>query len=235
MQYTFPSISTGGRFNQTLWPYFRLSYSNNYFYQEDGAYYDYGLSTCYIASLFLKPPPDGRRDIWPRWGQVIVMNHLFSPTDGDLYGPVTSARIFLYFPDWLQTIRSDCPSGRKKEFRETADYKRSITTQGIQGCYPEKVTALSFDYTLPMHIPTLISGPLLYLQRLRAALFYDYAKAARNYYYLEEVMVEGTKIFSSYGTEFLADFYLLRIPFRFSSGVRLHGCHRKTSHTSVPV
>ncbi|MCA1757305.1 MAG: hypothetical protein LC649_07605 [Bacteroidales bacterium] len=209
-----------GRFNRTLWPQARVSYTNNYFYESETGLYDYGQTLLSARLFFSNTHRMAYRDIWPRWGQVIDLNTRFSPSDPDLYGPVTSAKALFYFPGIIRnhglkiTLQHE-----QKEFRKLLTGNRITLPRGYINVIPEKISAFSADYTLPLLYPDLGIGQLIYIQRLRGELFYDYAIAEENYYYLEENLISGSEEFISYGSGLMADFYLLRIPFRFTAGV----------------
>jgi hypothetical protein len=216
-----PLHFNNGRFNQTVWPSVRLTYNNNYVYLQDEALYDYGQtlasSRIYLSNLHRM----AARDIWPRWGQVVDINHTYSPTDQNLYGPVSTIKLSLYFPGLLpnHSIRVNAQT-ETKEFRELLINNRITLPRGYYNIIPERARVITADYAMPLLYPDFNLGSLLYLQRLRATLFYDYASADENYYFVEREMVHGNEIFNSYGIELLSDFYLLRIPFRLSAGVQ---------------
>lgn len=209
-----------GRFNRTFWPQIRLSYANNYFYESETHLYDYGQALFSGRLYFSNTHRLAYRDIWPRWGQVFDLNTRFSPTDPDLYGPVSSARALFYFPGVTTSHGLKVTlQHEQKEFRTLLTGNRVSLPRGYNHIIPEKVSSFMADYTMPLLYPDLGIGQLIYIQRLRGELFYDFALAEKNYYYLEERMVEGSEEFVSYGTGVMADFYLLRLPFRFTAGI----------------
>lgn len=215
-----PLYFNRGRYNRTFWPQARLSYANNYFYESETGLYDYGQTLLSARLYFSNTHRLAYRDIWPRWGQVIDLNTRFSPTDPDLYGPVTSAKALFYFPGLFRNHGLKVTAQHEeKEFRKLLTGNRITLPRGYLNVIPEKASAFSADYTFPLFYPDLGIGQLIYIQRLRGELFYDYALAEENYYFLEENLVSGSEEFISYGSGLMADFYLLRIPFRFTAGV----------------
>lgn len=215
-----PLYFNRGRYNITLWPQARLSYANNYFYESETGLYDYGQTLFSARLYFSNTHRLAYRDIWPRWGQVIDLNTRFSPSDPALYGPVTTAKALFYFPGLFRSHGLKITAQHEeKEFRKLLTGNRITLPRGYLNVIPEKASALSADYTFPLLYPDLGIGQLIYIQRLRGELFYDYALAEENYYFLEENLVSGSETFISYGSGLMADFYLLRIPFRFTAGV----------------
>ncbi|MDX2414218.1 MAG: hypothetical protein QNK33_03410 [Bacteroidales bacterium] len=85
-----------GKFSQTIWPSVKLAYKNNYVFEEDGSQFDYGqlqLSTrAFISNLHRM----SKRDIWPRWGQVLDASYISAPGDEQIYGNVAYLRLALY-------------------------------------------------------------------------------------------------------------------------------------------
>lgn len=75
---------------------------------------------------------------------------------------------------------------------------------------------------MPLFYPDLTLPGLLYLKRIRCGVFYDYATGDGNYYLdrKTDTFHDYKEIFRSYGTEILADFHVLRIPFLISAGVQ---------------
>jgi hypothetical protein len=73
---------------------------------------------------------------------------------------------------------------------------------------------------MPLLYPDLAAGSLFYLKRIRGTLFYDYSKGEGVSDYTSRTYTAGPKIYASLGSELMADFFLLRIPFEISAGVR---------------
>jgi len=63
-------------------------------------------------------------------------------------------------------------------------------------------------------------GSLVYVNRIRTGLFYDYSLGSGNYYLDEKKLIDDEELFSSFGLELLADFYLFRMPLGFSGGIQ---------------
>ena len=69
----------------------------------------------------------------------------------------------------------------------------------------------SIDYKLPVLYPDLNIGPIIYIKRLKANLFYDYA---------EGKSPAGINTYQSTGIELTADMHIFRLLFPFDLGVR---------------
>ena len=99
--------------------------------------------------------------------------------------------------------------------------------RGYDNIISRDLNFLSVDYAVPLVYPDFNIASLLYIKRIRASLFYDYAQGTGNTYY--ENTTEGLKasvyhnyseIFSSSGIELMADLHLFRIPYMISCGVQ---------------
>ena len=98
--------------------------------------------------------------------------------------------------------------------------------RGYKDIISTKINFLSADYVFPLLYPDFNIASLLYVKRIRAGLFYDYASGTDNYHFnvlvnnqYSTVFHQGNETFSSYGVDLLSDFHLFRIPFMISAGV----------------
>ncbi|NJK87017.1 MAG: hypothetical protein HC906_14610, partial [Bacteroidales bacterium] len=69
---------------------------------------------------------------------------------------------------------------------------------------------------LPLLYPDVHAGPILYLKRIRANIFHDFAF---NMYHRNGKIFEEK--LRSLGTDFIADVHFLRIMFPFQVGIRI--------------
>lgn len=216
-----PLRFSNSRFTQTVWPSLKLSYTNNYVYEEDAGLYDYGQSLLTSRLYFSNFQRMAARDIWPRWGQVIDYHNIYSPGDPDLYGPLNSLSATLYFPGLFRNhglkLRYQY---EKQNFSKFILYNRISLPRGYNNIISEELKSYSADYVMPVVYPDFNIRNLIYITRIRSAFFYDFSRGNENYYVEDKELRQGEEIFSSTGTELLADFYLFRIPFRFSAGVQ---------------
>jgi hypothetical protein len=82
------------------------------------------------------------------------------------------------------------------------------------------------NYTLPLWYPDISLGPVLFIKRLRANVFYDYGEGTSKFYFYDFKnnvgleTPEQTDIFRSTGIEASLDLHVLRFPQEFGVGVR---------------
>jgi len=95
------------------------------------------------------------------------------------------------------------------------NYPRGVLLENPADCFSVKQDStlykFSIDYKLPVLYPDLNIGPIVYIKRLKANLFYDYA---------EGKSPAGINTYQSTGIELTADMHIFRLLFPFDMGVR---------------
>jgi hypothetical protein len=211
-----------GKFRQLFMPALYLSYRNRYTYIREYSAYDKGVAhltgRLYLSNTFRTV----YRDINPRWGQVIDLRLTAAPWDDILYSNRKYARGTLFLPGAFRNHSLVIKAGyedqspfRKMAYNNSLPYPRGYKDQLIS----EKFFSFSADYTMPLFYPDLAAGSLLYLKRIRGSLFYDLATGWKTFNYETRKLIDGRADYSSFGTELLADFYVLRLPFEMSGGI----------------
>jgi len=223
-----PLRFSSGRFSQYLRPLVSYEYRNDYVYLKDEHVYDHGQSIfsarVYLSNYYRY----AYRDIYPRWAQTFDLSYSFAPFDKDIYGTALIFRSSLYFPGIFKN--QGIKFRYEVEDQVTSLYmygNRVPLARGYEDIRSVSRELYSVDYTLPLAYPDFNLASLLYITRFRTALFYDYSLGTGNSHpgYDEEgnsvnYFVDGTEVFSSFGFELLADFYLFRMPFMISGGIQ---------------
>lgn len=216
------SFSTGN-FTQYLYTSLRTRYSNRYVYLKEIMAYDYGQTEVTGRIFISNYSRSGMRDIFPRWAQLLDFSYTSFPADNNIYGPMSTLRGAIYFPGFIRNhgIRLRYETDFQKPVKLLL-YNRAAFPRGYDNIISQKLEFLSADYVMPLVYPDFNLPGMLYVKRIRAGLFYDYARGTRNTYLEPSVSsyVNGTETFRSFGTELLADFHLLRIPFMISGGMQ---------------
>jgi hypothetical protein len=215
------SFSTG-KFYQYLYSSISASYSNRYIYQQETGKYDYGQTMLTGRVYFSNIHRSAIRDIYPRWGQVFAYSFSSFPADKDIYGSLSTFRTAFYFPGLFRNhglklrFEYDLQDPVKLLYNNRASFPRSY-----YNIISLDYKLYSADYVMPLFHPDLTVPGLLYIKRIRCGLFYDYATGDGNYYVdrTTDRFHDYKETFRSYGTEVLADFHILRIPFLISAGV----------------
>jgi hypothetical protein len=93
--------------------------------------------------------------------------------------------------------------------------------RGLAGTvFGEILTRYSGDLVFPLLYPDLEIGPLLYLKRIRAALWTDYLVGTNVVVYEPDPHYEDRK-YLTYGVDLVADMNIFRISFPLAAGGRL--------------
>jgi hypothetical protein len=223
-----PLFFSGGRFYRYLRPSLTSEYFNNYVYIKETGNYDYGQNLVSGRIYFSNYHRYAYRDIYPRWAQTVDIKYTYAPFDRNIYGDEISFRSSFYFPGFLPSngirIRFE------KEKQEPQKYMMSSTIsfpRGYSNIISRDIDFFSADYVTPLVYPDFNLASLIYIKRLRAAFFYDFAQGTGNTFYEHGpnglkplVFHDYTENFSSAGVELMADFHLFRIPYMISGGVQ---------------
>ncbi|HBE41425.1 MAG TPA: hypothetical protein DDW27_09515 [Bacteroidales bacterium] len=226
---SLPLRFSSGKFRQFLQPSFSSAYQNNYIYNREDSIYDYGQTQLNGRIYFHNSRNSSMRDIYPRLAQVVDLSFSIYPWDKDFYGSQTALQTAFFFPG---IFRNNVIRLRyENEFQTAAKFLRPNRVhfpRGYENIISEEISFFSCDYITPLLYPDLNIYSLLYLKRIRAGFFYDFARGTNNYY-LKRLPSGGLGVdyvhkyaesFSSYGGEIIADFHLLRIPYMISAGVQ---------------
>lgn len=160
-----------------------------------------------------------KQDILPRWGYQLRLQHLFSPFNSENYGHLYAARLTSYFPGLVrgdglmlrlayqyQSLDNKHLYLPKKIMNEPRGYNYLYQTRQLMG--------LQADYSFKLFNPDFSIGPILYIQRVRSNLFYDYFRnqAKKTQPWITQ---------SSFGGDLIMDCNVLQANFPISLGARV--------------
>lgn len=225
---SLPLTFTSGKFTQYLFTSFTSDYRNNYVFLGPAKGYDYGQTELTTRLYFSNYHISAIRDIYPRWAQVFDFNNSFSPFDKEINGTSNSIKTAFYFPGILSN--NSIKIRFEKEKQKIVKFymgNRIRWPRSYQNIYSRNLNFLSVDYAMPLFYPDFNISSLFYLKRIRADLFYDFARGKGNAYFNQTATGlnfssdhDYYENFKSYGFELLTDFHLFRSPFMISSGVQ---------------
>lgn len=116
------------------------------------------------------------RDLAPRWAQSLDLNFRHTLFEADTASSIFAAEVNLYFPGIFRHHSFKLYGGYQE--RVTFYYPYSdqiILPRGFTHLYPGKVFSGSANYSFPVFYPDWKIGPVIYLKRMNANLFYDHA------------------------------------------------------------
>ncbi len=152
------------------------------------------------------------KDLYPRWGQYFTTTFRHSPFSENDIGNIASAGLRLYFPGLMlhQGIRIDV----NRQVKNPGEYAYSNQIEmprGYLSVNENELTCFAVNYKFPFAYPDFSFGPLVYLKRLKANLFYDGGIGTTH--------GESQKLQST-GVEITSDLHLLRFIFPLDVGFR---------------
>jgi hypothetical protein len=157
------------------------------------------------------------RDLYPRWGMTLDANFRHTPFGGHSLGEIGSAEAYIYLPGFLRhhgfRLYTACQRKDPGEYRfaDLINYPR-----GYSGIYLDKAFSFSAGYKFPFWYPDLALGPVVYLKRVKASVFWDYASGERRDSKNQLIREE----YQSLGLDLTADMHVLRFLAPFDMGLR---------------
>jgi hypothetical protein len=216
-----PLNLTSGKYIIGLQPSAESKFSRSYLWYDNPAGYRTGLTFlnyrlyeyCYLRT--------SKRDILPHLGQVTDINFIHAPFNPTQVGSEIALNEILYLPGFMQhhTIRLNAGF----LYQKTEKYMLNNLISAPRGYEPIRSDAfvkLTADYVFPIIYPDLNIWHLLYLKRIKAALFYDHGKGFDVIVPSGNTYIRKDLKFRSLGIEMTSDFHLAHIIFPFDTGVR---------------
>ena len=159
------------------------------------------------------------RDLLPRWKQSLSLEYKNTPFEGNKIGSIFNSEIGLLFPGIGKHHSLMITGGFQKKatdhfaFSDLLFYPRGYnrTSEFSGKLFNDNLESISFNYKFPFLYPDLKIGSLLYIQRLKANLFYDYAIGKTN---------SITTQYRSTGVELTSDMNVARFLFPIDAGIR---------------
>ena len=216
-----PLIYTRGASISQIQP--RLEYEwNSTRYEKDGRL-EHGLDYLHLKFVASRYRRLAVRDLYSRWGQMLALSYTRPLTQHLQFGSLFSLQAGLFLPGFFRHHHFYFRGGYQEQFpkKYLLPIIRVDFPRGYAIAAARKTTGIMLNYAFPVAYPDFSIGPVVYLKRIRAALFYDTLYG----YDIREFNPEGleryTGYYRSYGAELYTDMHLLRILFPFSTGVRL--------------
>jgi hypothetical protein len=153
------------------------------------------------------------RDLQPKWGQVLELTFMHTPFDSaGASNSMFSAEMVLYFPGLARHHGFKAYAGYQDAVSDYHRYPNQVSiVRGYSGVSADKMMTASVAYVFPLFYPDWRLGPVLYLKRLKGAVFYDHTIL------LDESLYDS---FITVGLDLSVDFHLLSIMAPFEIGLR---------------
>ena len=153
------------------------------------------------------------KDIFPRWGQVISGSFRHSPFGDNNLGGIASVGVRLYFPGMFihQGLRTDF-SWQKRNYTHYFYSDQITLPRGYFLLNENTISCFALNYKFPLAYPDLALGPLVYIKRVKANLFFDGGVG----------VTEGvSRKLQSAGVEISSDLHFFRFVFPMDIGFRM--------------
>jgi hypothetical protein len=152
------------------------------------------------------------RDLNPRWAQLLDINYRQTLFEADTASFIFAAELSLYFPGLIKHHSFRIYGGFQERITEYYPYGDQILiARGFSGINASQMLSASANYEFPIFYPDWHIGPVLYLKRLKAAVFYDASISFD---------VEPHQSYTSTGLDLTVDFHLFRIFAPLEAGIR---------------
>jgi hypothetical protein len=239
----FPLSFRGGRFTKYLYLSGSSTLRNDYIYLKSRGIYDNLQNQLTGRIIFSVYQRSALRDIYTRLALTLDLSYSDYPFDRDIYGDILTARTSFFIPGLLKNnsirLRLEAEKQNPEKFilGNRASFARGYIgartfndDAWFHNIISQELQTVSADYFMPLVYPDLNIPGILFLSRIRADMFFDYTRGFNNYVFISDINEQGVReikmenhdyreVFSSFGVQLMADYYLFRIPFMISSGV----------------
>jgi hypothetical protein len=216
-----PLHLSSGKYVRGLQPSAESRFSRSYMWYDEPAGYRTGLTFLNYRLYTYNYLRTSNRDILPRWGQVADINFIHAPFNTSQIGYEVSLNGTLYLPGFLQHHTLRIGAGFQNQKTEKYILNNLISMpRGYETLRSEELIKLTADYVFPLIYPDLNIWHLLYIKRIKAAIFYDHGLGYKVHVPSGDTYERKDLIFRSFGFDLTSDFNLAHILFPFDMGIR---------------
>jgi len=151
------------------------------------------------------------KDLYPRWGQVLTGTFRHSPFGDYNLGSIVAFGGRVYVPGFLKHHGIRIDVNRQVNAGKYAYSNQIVMPRGYLSVNDSALTCFAFNYKFPFLYPDIAIGPVVYVKRLKANLFYDGGLGTKH--------GESHRLQST-GVELTADLHILRFIFPVDIGFR---------------
>ncbi len=218
-----PFVFDKGVFRRIIQP--EICYTFTQYKQEPSSpeeFFDGNYQTLSYRFYFHQLMNQSYQDVYPNFGVVVDGNYQHSPLGDTDFGNIAFVQSYLYLPGLMANHGTKIYLGaQKKNTTDKFSFSDVIRYPSGWGKYnTTSMFSTSFNYKLPLLYPDLSIGGLMYLQRIDAAVFGDFAQLKGNIYKENKIVGTFSKNISSYGTELTGTANFLRFYAPATIGVR---------------
>ncbi|MFW6351414.1 MAG: hypothetical protein ACOC2E_03420, partial [Bacteroidota bacterium] len=193
----------------------RFSIDNQNFSFQDNEIYqqEYGVWAYYQMRTV-------KRDIYPRWGQILDIRYRHTPFFEEGNSSVAAIRNILYIPGIFPHHGIRLSASWQERLSNPYTFGNVISyPRGFYNLNHQSFSSYTADYAFPVLYPDLSIKYLIYLMRIRANLFADYAEG--KHFPEEQNQTTLSESYFSYGIGIRGDMHLFRILPLITLGVQI--------------
>ncbi|MBN1821150.1 MAG: hypothetical protein JW833_10545 [Prolixibacteraceae bacterium] len=219
-----PLTLSRGKYHRLIQPEvkFELTYRRNANDQPD--YFTVGnITSASYRLYFHQILRKSYQDLVPDFGIVTDLFYQHSPGSDLELGNLMSAQMINYFPGIKRNHGLVIYNGVQKRksaggyaFSDNIRYPRGWSKYLNNFMY-----SFSASYKFPLICPDFSLGSLVYLKRIKASFYADYAYHEGDIYHMGEITGSFADSFSSYGLELTGDMHFLRFYAPVDMGFRI--------------
>lgn len=152
------------------------------------------------------------QDVYPNFGVVLDGLYRHSPIGDTDLGSIVLGQTYLYLPGIKSNHGIRIYGGaQKKNYKGNISFSDVIRyPRGWGKINTNQMVSIAADYKFPVFYPEWSIGGLVYLQRVNASLFADFANLTGNVYHHGEITGTFETNISSYGIELTGNANFLR-------------------------
>ncbi|MBN3035322.1 MAG: hypothetical protein JW861_07025 [Bacteroidales bacterium] len=153
-----------------------------------------------------------KRDIYPRWGQMIDIRFMDMTFDPEDCSRILAFQSALYFPGFFCHHAWRLYGGWQQRQADRYFFSGILSRpRGYASGRHEVTSVFSVSYAMPLLYPDISVGSLVYLKRIKTALFLDLGEGTSPGY---------REDYLSAGCDLSMDVHFLRLPFPADTGIR---------------
>ena len=163
------------------------------------------------------------RDVAPRQGLTLLTTYRTTPFGTDLQATQVGVQSSVYLPGLARHQSLRLRGGYQYQQQNQYNFTAAISYPRLETSYRsyDRLAVGSVDYQLPLAFLQLALGRVLYVQRLRADFFADFAHGEVRGFTATRQPVLATDNFQNYGTDLLVLFNAFHLRTPLEAGVRV--------------
>lgn len=218
-----PLLLNKGAFNRALQP--EVQYDFTYYTHDSSTpehFFQGNFQSLTYRLYFHQLLRQSSQDVYPNFGIALDAMYRSSPFGTTRLGNLTAFQSSLYLPGLMKNHGIRLYSGvQKKNITGSFGFSESIRyPRGWGKINTTEMYTLTADYKLPLFYPEWNLAGLVYIQRIKASFFADYAHLKGNVYKEGKVVGRFDKQISSTGVELTGDVNFLRFYAPVNMGIR---------------